>query len=78
MGVQIFSETQGRDKWHDRYTKSIQIWSFSGPYFPVFGLNTGQKKLRVWTLFTQLMVQIQSIIKEVAKFLNIHRKTHVL
>ena len=37
---------------------------FSGPYFPVFGLNTGiysvriqestdQKKLRFWTLFTQ-------------------------
>ena len=29
---------------------------FSGPYFPVFGLNTGkydQKKLRIWTLFTQ-------------------------
>ena len=20
--------------------KSVQIWSFSGPYFPVFGLNT--------------------------------------
>ena len=38
---------------------------FSGPYFPVFGLesvflysfrtqeNTDQKKLRIWTLFTQ-------------------------
>ena len=33
---------------------------FSGPYFPVFGLNTeiygvnyGPKKLRIWTLFTQ-------------------------
>ena len=26
---------------------------FSGPYFPAFGLNTDQKKLRIWTLFTQ-------------------------
>ena len=25
---------------------------FYGPYFPAFGLNTGQKKLRIWTLFT--------------------------
>ena len=26
---------------------------FSGPYFPAFGLNTDQKKLRLWTLFKQ-------------------------
>ena len=26
---------------------------FSGSYFPVFGMNTDQKKLRIWTLFTQ-------------------------
>ena len=29
---------------------------FPGPYFPVFGLNMGktdQKKLRIWSLFTQ-------------------------
>ena len=26
---------------------------FSGPYFPAFGLNTDQKKLRIWTLFSQ-------------------------
>ena len=26
---------------------------FSGPYFPAFGLNRDQKKLRIWTLFTQ-------------------------
>ena len=25
----------------------------SGPYFPAFGLNTDQKLLRIWTLFTQ-------------------------
>ena len=24
------------------YVKSVQIRSFSGPYFPVFGLNTGK------------------------------------
>ena len=22
--------------------KSVQIWSFSGPYFPIFCLNTGK------------------------------------
>ena len=33
--------------------KSVQIGVFSGPYFPVFGLNTDRKKLRLWTLFTQ-------------------------
>ena len=30
---------------------------FTGPYFPLFGLNTGkygpEKKLRIWLLFTQ-------------------------
>ena len=26
---------------------------FSGPYFPVFGLNMDQKNLRICTLFTQ-------------------------
>ena len=26
---------------------------FSGPSFPAFGLNTDQKKQRIWTLFTQ-------------------------
>ena len=30
-----------------------QYGVFSGPYFPVFGLNTDEKKLRIWTLFTQ-------------------------
>ena len=33
--------------------KNIQIRIFSGPYFPAFGLNRDQKKLRIWTLFTQ-------------------------
>ena len=31
---------------------------FSGPYFPVFGLNTGKcgtEKLSIWTLFTQCL-----------------------
>ena len=44
--------------------KSVRIRSFSGPYFPVFGLNTERhgvsecgkyraEKLRIRTLFTQ-------------------------
>ena len=38
--------------------KSVRIWSFSGPHFPTFGLNTGKygpEKLRTQTLFTQLI-----------------------
>ena len=34
---------------------------FSGPYFPAFGLNTDQKKLRIWTLFTQSLNQHEII-----------------
>ena len=40
--------------------KSVRILSFSGSYFPAFGLNTernsgkyGPEKLRIWALFTQ-------------------------
>ena len=33
--------------------KSVQMRSFSGPYFPAFRLNSNQKKHRIWTLFTQ-------------------------
>ena len=49
--------------------KSVEMWSFSGLYFPAFGLNTewysnsphsvwmrentDLKKLRIWTAFTQ-------------------------
>ena len=29
---------------------------FSALYFPAFGLNTDQKKLRIWTLFTHSIV----------------------
>ena len=46
------------------YVKSVRIRSFSGPYFPAFGLNFpvfspnagkyGPGKLRIRTLFTQL------------------------
>ena len=35
--------------------KSVHIRSFSGQYFPAFGLNTGyygREKLRIRTLFT--------------------------
>ena len=34
---------------------------FSGPYFSTFGLNTDQKKLRIWTLFTKWEVQFFSV-----------------
>ena len=43
--------------------KSVQMRSFSGPYFPAFGLNSNQKKHRIWTLFTQC--QLYSLGKEI-------------
>ena len=36
--------------------KKSKYGVFSGPYFPVLGLNTGKygpEKLHIWTLFTQ-------------------------
>ena len=46
---------------------------FSGPYFPAFGLNTYQKKLRLWTLFTQwiLVKSITATAKARASTLEI-------
>ena len=54
---------------YKHYMKSVRIRSFSGPYFPEFGLNTkryslfsvfipnagkyGPEKLLIWTLFMQ-------------------------
>ena len=54
--------------------KSVQIRSFSGPYFPTFGLNmdilrkstysvrmqenTDQKKIRIWTFFTECWIHL--------------------
>ena len=51
----------------DHCVKSVQIKSFSGPYFPLFGLrkspylvriqqNTDQEKHCIWTLFTQVVL----------------------
>ena len=50
--------------WRTLREKCPNTEVFSGPYFPVFGLNTeiysvrmqentDQKKLRIWTIFTQ-------------------------
>ena len=33
-------------------SKVSKYGNFFGPYFLVYGLNTDQKKLRIWTLFT--------------------------
>ena len=40
--------------------KSVRIRSFSGSYFPAFGLNTeksGPEKLQMQTLFTQWYIE---------------------
>ena len=60
--------------------RSIHIRSYSGPYFPAFGLNTeylsvfspnaekyGPEKLRMQTIFTQCMMII--ILVESSSFL---------
>ena len=36
---------------------------FSGPSFPVIGLNADQKKLHVWTLFTQCRLGIKKLLR---------------
>ena len=36
--------------------KVSKYGAFSSPYFPAFGLNTDQKKLRIWTHFTQWLL----------------------
>ena len=58
-------------KSYDHCVKSVQMRSISGPYFPVFELNTeiylspysvrirentDQKKLRIWILFTYWII----------------------
>ena len=42
--------------------KSVQIRFFSGLYFPIFGLNTDQKKLGIWTIFTQFVSAIYDVL----------------
>ena len=39
--------------------------AFPGPYFPVFGLNTGQRKLRIWTTFTQWLNTMEIVVSEI-------------
>ena len=42
MFLCIFAEIE-KKQWNIHCTKSVRIWSFSGPYFPAFELNTDQK-----------------------------------
>ena len=61
----IFQSKKLIEIWINHSVKSVQIWSFSGPYFPVFGLNTekcGPEKLHIWTLFTQWVIQIPRLL----------------
>ena len=42
-----------------QYKLCVQIRSFTGPYFPVFGLkqeDTDLEKIRIWTPFTQCRI----------------------
>ena len=48
----------------------VQIRSFSGPYFLVFGLNKDQKKLCIWILFTQCLLQICSYKALLTEFIK--------
>ena len=42
--------------------KVSRYGAFSGTYFPAFGLNTDQKKLLIWKLFTQSLQASYEII----------------
>ena len=45
--------------------KSVCIQSYSGPYFPAFGLNTkkyGPERLRIWTCFTHCALYLLSLL----------------
>ena len=56
--------------------KSVHIRSFSGPYFPAFGLNTwknGPEKLWIRTLFTQWMSQCSWAGWSEVSFAPMHR-----
>ena len=37
--------------------KSVRIWSFSGPHFPAFGLNTERTKYEEMRYFVSLRIQ---------------------
>ena len=37
------NETVRDTAYHLTLRESVRVWSFSGPYFPAFGLNTDQK-----------------------------------
>ena len=54
------------------WAKSVQIRGFSGPYFPVFGLNMGKygpEKLCIWAIFTQFWRNLEQEIKCILKIL---------
>ena len=42
--------------------KVSKYGAISGLYFPAFGLNTDQKSLYIWTLFTQRQKRFQSLL----------------
>ena len=42
--------------------KVSKYGAISGLYFPAFGLNTDQKSLYIWTLFTQGQKRFQSLL----------------
>ena len=38
---------------HIHCVKSVRIWSYSGPYFPAFGLTTERYNTELLSLFSQ-------------------------
>ena len=63
---------------HSHFVKSVRDQSFSGPYFPVFGLITekyGPENIRIRTLFTQWTPQREKIFK--SKHLHATKKSNL-
>ena len=44
-GFSLFYNTTARHAWYKHCVKSVRIRSYSGPHFPVFGLNTEKYSL---------------------------------
>ena len=48
--------------------KSVHIWSYSGLYFPAFGLNTNQNNSKYGLFLRSVLLLIPSRFKQINKF----------
>ena len=57
--------------WQISLSKKVSKYGdFSGPYFPLLGLNTDQKKLLTWTFFAQYILQTFCPYSQIKSYLD--------